>query len=153
MGTRDNARCPRCKSLERHRDLVDLMELSGRVLHISPNPGLATYLDKLPVNYNKSFIDSGGYDLENDCGDDWDHVILLHVLEHIENDIDALKNIYKSLNDGGVMWLQVPFEKELREDYGHKTKFTERGLKAKLTRIGFKSEILGGSHKFFKCTK
>ena len=149
MGNRENARCPQCKSLERHREFIEIYDGEGSILHISPNRGLIEYFQRLG-NYEYSVYEDGGWDLLEPNEGIYDNIIAIHVLEHIENDTLALTNIYDALSIGGVFWLQVPFEKELRKDLGHVTKFTKRGLKAKLTRAGFEYEEKGN---FFKCVK
>jgi len=143
MGSRENARCPNCKSLERHRDLVKHLKLNGNVLHISPNGGLANYLDaKNLIIYKKSYIEQGGYDVLKKINDKFNHVIAIHVLDLVDIS-KALKNIYNCLNDDGVLWLQVPFSEKL----------TEKGLKMKLSKTGFKYRVLDKNHKYFKCSK
>jgi len=150
MGDRKNARCPNCKSLERHREFAEIYNGDGSILHISPNPGLRIFFEKSQFKYTSSYMESGGYNIEESINKKFDNVIMIHVLEHIEKDTLALKNVFNCLNKNGVLWIQVPFEKTLRSDLGHIRKYTKQGFKMKLSKTGFKLEEING---FFRCQK
>jgi len=80
--------------------------------------------------------------------DSFDIVTALDVIEHIENDTQALKEIFKVLKPGGLLLLTVPAHKWLwsRHDEAlhHKRRYTDRELKNKIEEAGF--EIQNKSH-------
>lgn len=73
--------------------------------------------------------------------DEFDTVCMFDVLEHIEDDDLALKNIYKSLTKEGKIVLTVPAHLWLwnRDDAiaGHKRRYTKETLLKKLENNGF----------------
>jgi SAM-dependent methyltransferase len=74
----------------------------------------------------------------------FDTVILINVLEHIENDDDALRRLSAALRLGGWLVLWVPAFPALYSDFdrkvGHFRRYTLSGLEAQLRRTGFKVE-------------
>lgn len=121
--SRQNALCPGCLSLERHRLIwlylkedTDFFTSSKKVLHIAPEP---CFLDRFKQLTNLEYVTA---DLESPLADvkmdihempfddnSFDVVICNHVLEHVEDDIKALSEIYRVLKNGGWAILQVPF--------------------------------------------
>jgi SAM-dependent methyltransferase len=73
---------------------------------------------------------------------DHDYLISLEVLEHIENDEQALKDWFACLKKGGVLILSVPSHPEWWSDddvwAGHFRRYDKKDLIAKLERSGFK---------------
>jgi SAM-dependent methyltransferase len=120
-----NVICPNCLSTSRERLIkctLDkyITEDDKYILHFSPEkslfnwikkfnrvvtaditPGFYTSIDKNIVN-----IDITQMQLENEL---FDCVIANHVLEHIPNDLQAMKEIYRVLKPGGKAVLQVPY--------------------------------------------
>jgi 2-polyprenyl-3-methyl-5-hydroxy-6-metoxy-1,4-benzoquinol methylase len=82
--------------------------------------------------------------------DEFDVVCMFDVLEHIEDDILALKNIHKSLRLDGYIVITVPSHMRLwnRDDtiLGHKRRYTKNELKNKLLKNGF--EIIDSRYFF-----
>ena len=76
--------------------------------------------------------------LPNDC---IDIVIMLNVLEHIENDLEALKNVYKFLKPGGRLIVEVPAGPWLYDSYDkelqHFRRYSAIELRDKLIKCGF----------------
>lgn len=68
-------------------------------------------------------------------------VVMLNVLEHIEKDTKALKNIYQMLEPGGCLVLVVPAHQwaygAMDEALGHFRRYNEGTLKSRLTDAGF----------------
>ena len=67
-----------------------------------------------------------------------------HVLEHVEDDSSALRNIYDSMAIGGTLILQVPRKSSEAEGLseqdhymGHHRKYTEENLLSKMEEVGF----------------
>ena len=75
-----------------------------------------------------------------------DTVICLNVLEHIENDLDALRNIRSMLEDGGRAVILVPSGQSifnsLDEELGHFRRYSEDQLRERMTAAGFDVETV-----------
>lgn len=71
-----------------------------------------------------------------------DIVVILNVLEHIEDDVGALKNIYRILKPGGRVVIEVPAGPSLYDSYDmqlqHFRRYSLYELCCKLEAIGFK---------------
>jgi len=120
---RKNALCPKCYSLERQR-LVYLYlkktlnkEKPLKVLHFAPERCLTEFLKSCPnVEYTSADINPKLAMRKEDitkvsygnCS--FDIIICIHVLEHIENDIKAMKELFRILKPGGFAILQSPIE-------------------------------------------
>ena len=131
VNPRPNVRCPGCGSLERHRllwvalcNLQDkgIIQVGGRLLHVAPEPCLA---DKFKKKYDYMSIDLDAknammaMDLTAMTFEDnsFDAIICNHVLEHIQDDRKAIKEIYRVLKFGGWASIQVPMRGDItRED-------------------------------------
>jgi glycosyltransferase involved in cell wall biosynthesis len=74
-------------------------------------------------------------------GKTWDTVVCLNVLEHIEDDVRALRNMRERLEPNGRLVLLVPAHQalysELDRGLGHFRRYEEAGLKAILQEAGF----------------
>lgn len=120
--TKPHLNCPKCDTYERHRFLwlylqmeTDFFRNRYDVLHVSPSPALQLKLSKQPLlNYQTSALNCEytdyQFDITNiDCPDNHtDIVIAIHVLEHIEDDIKAMAEIYRVLRPGGWALFMVP---------------------------------------------
>jgi SAM-dependent methyltransferase len=75
-----------------------------------------------------------------------DTVVCLNVLEHIEDDSGALKNIRSMLRDGGRAVILVPCGQSifnsLDEELGHFRRYSEDRLRQKMTGAGFNVETV-----------
>jgi SAM-dependent methyltransferase len=116
------AKCPKCGELERARIAkLTLMQIYTPyiasqidVLHISPENFLKKYFKK----YFKSYISSDLYredvdhqfDIQNIPYEDnsFDLIFASHVLEYVENDQQAIREIKRVLRPGGLAFLPVP---------------------------------------------
>ena len=71
----------------------------------------------------------------------FDNVVLLDVLEHMEDDVIVLQNIYASMRDGGCLYMTVPADMRLWSQHDvncmHYRRYDFDGLKAKLEAAGF----------------
>lgn len=125
---RDNALCPNCLSLERHRLLwLYLKQRTGLFrdpmvfLHIAPEICFIDRFEKLSnLNYVTADIESPLAKVKMDIhrmpfeDHSFDAVMCNHVLEHVEDDIRAMREVYRVLKPDGWAILQVPFiEKDL----------------------------------------
>jgi glycosyltransferase involved in cell wall biosynthesis len=75
-----------------------------------------------------------------------DTVVCLNVLEHIEDDSSALKNIHSMLRDGGRAVILVPCGQSifnsLDEELGHFRRYSEDQLRQRMTEAGFNVETV-----------
>jgi hypothetical protein len=120
---RENALCPNCLALERHRliwlylkEQTDFFSEAKDVLHIAPESCFMPRFEKLHGNrYITADIESPWAKVKMDIhrmpfsDDQFDVVLCNHVLEHVEDDIQALKEIKRVLRPGGFAILQIPF--------------------------------------------
>ena len=70
-----------------------------------------------------------------------DAIVMLNVLEHIEDDVGALKNVFKLLKPGGYLILEVPAGTYLYDSYDaelcHFRRYSASELNQKLAEVGF----------------
>lgn len=123
INPRENALCPHCLSLERHRLIwVYLKEKTNffseklNVLHIAPEPCFMKPFEKQHgEKYITADIESPLAKVKMDIHDipfpanHFDVVLCNHVLEHVNDDIQAMSEIHRVLKPGGFAVLQVPF--------------------------------------------
>jgi len=130
---RQQAICPNCKALERHRLLwmlllkrTDIFKPSPkRLLHFAPETIFYELFNKLPFidyvpcdkfekgyTYPSKTIHTDITDLPFET-DSMDYIICSHVLEHVQNDKKAIGELYRVLKPGGQLFLQVPLNKNL----------------------------------------
>ena len=122
--SREDALCPHCLSLERHRmiwlwlkESSDLFEGHPRLLHIAPEVSLMRHFRR-HYRDNKSYITA---DLESPLADlhfdvqsipledeSIDVIICNHLLEHVEDDRRAMAELYRILKKGGWGIMLVP---------------------------------------------
>ena len=74
-------------------------------------------------------------------GEQFNMIAAFDVIEHIENDMDALNNITQMLHKDGVLIISVPQHEflwsSLDEIVKHKRRYSRRDLISKLTKNGF----------------
>ena len=125
-GYRKNNICPACQSTDRDRLIFVYLNNSGffnkkqKVLHISPEPSLYKVISKHPeikyitgTKYSEGIyypqkimkLDLVGLPFQDN---EFDFIMCNHVLEHIEDDQTAMKELYRVLKPGGSGILQVP---------------------------------------------
>jgi hypothetical protein len=126
-GKRPNAWCPGCGSLERHRlawmvfeqktNLFDPFEKS--LLHIAPEPVMRdkfrnlSYLDYLSADLSDPWATVKMDITDIPYPDNAFNVIYCsHVLEHIPNDRQAMRELYRVLKPNGVALFMVPVTRE-----------------------------------------
>lgn len=83
-------------------------------------------------------------------------VLLSEVLEHLEDDVGALRAIRRLLDDDGVLVISVPRDPALwsveDELWGHKRRYLKGDLTAKLREAGFRtSTVWTWGFPFTKC--
>jgi len=78
--------------------------------------------------------------------DNYDTIICLDVLEHIDDDMIALKNLKSALKPGGVLIISVPaldwLYSHRDEEIGHYRRYNKHELLKKLTDAGFEISMI-----------
>jgi len=137
---RKNAKCRNCSSLERHRLLylyfnnkTNLFDGSEkRLLHFAPEKSFYNifsekkYIEYIPcdlfpeqyIYYDKK-VKIRKVDITNISFEDnfFDIILCNHVLEHIPDDIQAMKEMYRVMKKGGWGILSVPIDYSREKTY------------------------------------
>jgi SAM-dependent methyltransferase len=123
INPRPNALCPNCLSLERHRliwlylkEQTNFFSTKLDVLHIAPEP---CFMKRFEKQHGEKYITA---DIESPLAkvkmdihqipfpeNHFDVVLCNHVLEHVADDIKAMREIHRVLKPGGWAIMQVPF--------------------------------------------
>lgn len=120
---RQNALCPNCLSLERHRLIwlflrqeTTFFTQKHAVLHIAPEACFIRRFEKIHKDqYVTADLESPLAKVKMDihkmpfADNLFDVVLCNHVLEHVDDDLQALREIARVLRPGGFAILQVPF--------------------------------------------
>ena len=127
--SRDNALCPNCLSLERHRLLwlwlqreSDLFESRPRLLHVAPEVCLMRHLRRTYASggnredYVTADLESPLADLHFDiqqiplADESFDVIFCNHIMEHVEDDRRAMSELYRVMRRGGWGVILSPVE-------------------------------------------
>ena len=134
---RENALCPNCLSLERHRLLwLWLVRESDigrgamalpKMLHIAPEVALMRKFKKMyastPDRYVTADLESPLADMHFDVQqipleeESFDAIICNHIMEHVEDDHKALSELYRILRRGGWGVILSPVELEREKTF------------------------------------
>lgn len=123
INPRENALCPNCLSLERHRliwlylkEKTQFFINNLQVLHIAPEACFIKRFEKIHGDrYITADIESPLAKVKMDIHkipfntNTFDVVLCNHVLEHVRDDIKGMTEICRVLKPGGFAILQVPF--------------------------------------------
>ncbi|MDB5271801.1 MAG: class SAM-dependent methyltransferase [Chitinophagaceae bacterium] len=166
----DDQLCPNCGSISRNRRLWSMLTaefLKGRksILDFSPSRSLYRTLKSkhipgyISTDLSGDFIADRAYDITqiDAPNETFDLILCYHVLEHVEKDRQAMKELYRVLQHGGVCLIQTPFqagatyedfsitsEEERLKHFGQKDHvriYSVEGLKERLSQAGFEVEI------------
>lgn len=128
---RQDARCPECGSLERHRHIflylrreTAVFSEPTRLLHIAPE---AAFRRHFAASANISYVTGDLFPERGDLKIDvtgipfpdasFDVVMCNHVLEHVPEDRKAMGEMFRVLKTGGFAILQTPFDAERESTY------------------------------------
>lgn len=126
---------------------------SGEFLKYLSNKGYSnlagTDFSKESIKQSSSKISGDFYlsDLSNKNGlkkKNYEAIVCSEVLEHVEDDALALKNLFKALRKGGFLFISVPYLNKNWSHHdefsGHFRRYEVNELENKLKKIGFKVE-------------
>jgi len=161
--------CPFCGSLSRNRRLWQLLnenkDIKGNILHFSPSRSLYRNLKSnkeinyISTDFEDEFLADYKFDIINidQESEKFDTIICYHILEHIIDDLKAIKELYRVLKPNGKVYIQTPYkEGDIYEDesiispkeraihFGqsdHVRIYSVEGLKKRLNNMGFKVDI------------
>jgi predicted SAM-dependent methyltransferase len=118
FNSRQNAMCPSCTSLERHRSVMLFFKKHNmsfsKMLHFAPEHQLSSLFNTFTSKYVRADLTPWSdnvvrmditqipYSCEFDC------IFSSHVLEHIIEDRLAMREIYKALKPGGTFIALIP---------------------------------------------
>lgn len=127
--TRRDARCPACGSRERHR-LTHLWVIEGggdklsgrRILHFAPEKVVQRQMRGNPLYETADLYQRGvthAVDItEVPLADaSYDVILAHHVLEHVDDDRRAMRELFRLLKPHGVAVLSVPINASRRQTY------------------------------------
>ncbi|WGK65193.1 class I SAM-dependent methyltransferase [Croceiramulus getboli] len=123
---RDNVLSPSTLSLERHRLLWLYLEREtsffnepASLLHFAPEQAFYKRFREMDhLTYTTTDLNSPLADVEADicelpfADNSYDWILCNHVLEHIPNDLQAMRELYRVLKPGGTAILQVPLDND-----------------------------------------
>jgi SAM-dependent methyltransferase len=131
-GHRLNSNCPRCSSGDRERLIYlylkkskqDFFSQKIKLLHVAPELNLSFKLNSYSnIDYISADLNSPLAKLQMDITDikqdneTFDVIICNHVLEHIQNDMKAMRELHRVLKKGGFAILQVPISNIIKETF------------------------------------
>lgn len=183
--------CPKCGSSDRERIYAmylsrefKKMEETGKTysfLDFAPSQALSKFIKQYSfIKYRSADFYMKGVDDKVDItdlliyeSDSFDIILCSHVLEHVEQDIKAMKELYRVLNKDGFAIIVVPINLGLKEDFEDSTKtsesdrwkyfgqndhvrvYSKKGFVSKLESVGFHVHQYGldffGSVEFERC--
>jgi SAM-dependent methyltransferase len=183
--------CPKCGAQDRERVYAmylsqefSKMKETGKTynfLDFAPSPSLSKFIKKHSfINYRSADLYMKGVDDKVDITDlhiyesgSFDMILCSHVLEHVEQDIKAMKELYRVLNKDGFAIIVVPINLGLKEDFEDPTKtsesdrwkyfgqndhvrvYSKKGFVSKLESVGFQVHQYGvdffGMAEFERC--
>jgi SAM-dependent methyltransferase len=151
-GYKLNVQCPHCYSVDRSRLLylffqmrTDVYRKPTRILHISPNKEIAGVLKGPTITQVVGTIEPEQY-MEFDPvrldvqeigfpDNSFDVVICCHVIEHVDDDDKAMREIFRVLKPGGFAVLQVPLALNLDKTIEDRTLKTDKERKLKFGQV------------------
>ena len=166
-----NLICPNCGSSGRDRRLWDILChkcLGNNYKHLDFSPSRSLYRalkntenhQHIATDISGDFLADEQFDITNIEAEDgtFDLITCYHVLEHIPDDLAAMGELFRVMDEGGTCFIQTPFKDgEVYEDptitsprqrhkhfgqHDHVRIYSSAGLKDRLQSVGFKVEVL-----------
>ncbi|MCC5929246.1 MAG: class I SAM-dependent methyltransferase [Cyclobacteriaceae bacterium] len=125
--------CPVCRATDRERLYAtfllknsEIVNKSIKILDIAPSKSLQRFLKNrfITIDYRSADLMSDDVDDKIDITDmgiyqecSFDFIICSHVLEHVIDDLRAMKELYRILKPGGMGIVMAPILLSLKEDY------------------------------------
>jgi SAM-dependent methyltransferase len=121
---RDNALCPNCLALERHRlmwlylkEKTDFFKAPHKLLHVAPEYCFINRFEAMKnLDYITADIESPLAKVKMDIhqipfeANTFDVTFCNHVMEHVTDDIKAMSELYRVLKPGGWAIIQSPLD-------------------------------------------
>ncbi len=134
--SRDNALCPNCLALERHRlmylylkEKTNFFNAKIKLLHVAPEYCFIDRFEKMPnIEYVTDDIESPLAKIKMDLhhipfeANTFDTVFCNHVMEHVDNYMQCMKEIHRVLKPGGWAIIQSP------QDWSKATTFEDPSI-------------------------
>ena len=123
LESKDNYTCPVCKSKDRDRLIIAFLEMIQaeneerlRMLQVAPSPAIENYaLDRTDISYESTDLLMSNVtfqaDLQNmNMAEDetYDIIVCAHVLGHAEDELQAMRELYRILKPQGVCIVLAP---------------------------------------------
>ncbi len=129
--SRENALCPSCLSLERHRLMAlylkkktNFFTADLKVLHVAPEYCFIDRFEKMDnLDYITADIESPLAKVKMDIHDipfpdnSFDVAFCNHVMEHVDDYIRAMSELYRVLKPGGWALIQSPQDMKFEKTY------------------------------------
>lgn len=128
-GHRLNVFCPHCMSSDRERLINIFLKKNNlvyskmKLLHVAPEATLQTFLGNKNINYFSADLNPELAKIKMDIRNIqfptnyFDAIICNHVLEHIIEDKQAMKELHRVLKPKGWAILQVPYSPNLTKTF------------------------------------
>lgn len=131
VNTRSNALCPSCLALERHRlmwlylkEKTNFFTDNLKVLHVAPELCFIKRFEAMPhLDYTTADIESPLAKVKMDLHDipfeanTFEVAFCNHVMEHVTDDIQCMKELYRVLKPGGWAIIQSPMDYNRAQTY------------------------------------
>ncbi len=128
--SRSNALCPNCLALERHRAMYLYLKRKTnffkdplKVLHVAPEICFIKEFESLEnLDYITADIESPLAKVKMDIHEipfeenTFEVAFCNHVMEHVDDDIKAMSELYRVLKPGGWAIIQIPFFPPIPEE-------------------------------------
>ncbi len=154
--------CPRCSCIARYRSLAVLLDLETDffspdkcVLEVAPVRAFQAYClwrkqgrNYLSFDLERFGMEKGDITALRYADNSFDYFLCFHVLEHVPEDVKAIREIFRVLRPGGQAILQVPIDYSVCDsiEYG-KANPLETGHVRRYSKSGFRGRLEGGEFK------